>query len=296
MESKQNKEDKNTMSSQNKELVTKLWIIFKFICGCFILVLLSYKIFTNDISIAIGNIDYTILLSFLLAFFSIVLSMMFYFKSNDSSNQFYDNTYKFTKDISTILGRIEAGFGEKLQNLDKGYEGLLNKIDKSPTVAKDIEETKTDKKEVEQTLHSEIKERNKIIQDLLEKSQLENQEKEDIKKSLFMKESTILKLERELRILQSKLERQKNDVLSESIPDRLTSFLKRYIMRLAIDLEQFNREQAQEIIDSFLPTNEKDKIGTPLYQDLLEYTLIRENGKLTNKGYSIIRNLVRENK
>ena len=39
-------------------------------------------------------------------------------KATDTSNNFYDNSYKFTKEISEILGRIEAGFGEKLKHID----------------------------------------------------------------------------------------------------------------------------------------------------------------------------------
>lgn len=293
MEKKSIKEEKTIENNKNKQLEQKLWVIFKFILGLVILLLISYKIFTNDISISISNIDYTILLSFLLAFFSIVLSMMFYFKSNDSSSQFYDNTYKFTKDISTILGRIEAGFGEKLQNLDKGYSGLLNKMDKNPTSVKDIEETKIDKKEVEQSLHSEIKERNQIIQNLIEQSQLEQKEKEEIKQSLFGKEKTILKLERELRLLQRRLENQKNNVISEHIPDRLKSFLRRFLLRLNLNADEFNREKAQEFISQFIPNNKNDRLKDKLYIDLLENNIIRENGNLTNKGYTIIRHIVR---
>lgn len=293
MEKKSIREENPKKINENKQLEQKLWVIFKFILGLVILLLISCKIFTNDIFISINNIDYTILLSFLLAFFSIVLSMMFYFKSNDSSNQFYDNTYKFTKDISTILGRIEAGFGEKLQNLDKGYSGLLDRMDKNPTSVKDIEETKIDKKEVEQSLRSEIKERNQIIQTLIEKSQLEQKEKEEIKQSLFGKEKAILKLERELRFLQRRLENQKNNVISEHIPDRLKSFLRSFLLRLNLNPGDFNREKAQEFISQLIPSNENDRFKDKLYIDLIENDIVRENGNLTNKGYTVIRHIVR---
>ncbi|WP_407494664.1 hypothetical protein [Elizabethkingia anophelis] len=292
MEEKLN--EKNSTSNKNDELSKRLWIIFKFIIGVILLLLSVYKILSNQITLKVENIDYTLLLSFLLAFFSMILSMMFYFKSNDSSNKFYDNTYKFTKDISIILGRIESGFGEKLQNLDKGYSGLLNKIDTSPINTKDIENTKTDKKEVEQTLQSEIKERNKIIENLIEKTQLDQMEKEEIQKSLFGKEKTILRLEKELRILQMKLERQRNEIIIENIPDRLISFFRRYLLRLNINSSDFNREKAQDFINQFIPENEERKINDKLYIDLLENRLIRENGLLTNRGYSIIRNALTE--
>jgi len=284
---------KEEKKENNNFLSEKLWIIFKFISGITILLIIAYKIIVQNFSITISNLDYNILLSYFLAFFSIILSMLFYFKSNDSSNKFYDNTYKFTKDISNILGRIEAGFGEKLQNLDKGYSGILNKIEKTPTNADDIEETKTDKKEVELSLHNEIKERNKIIQDLIEQTQLEQQEKEEIKNALYDKEKTILKLEKDFRILQAKLESQKNNVLFENIPERLISFLRRSLLRLDINLANLNRDKAQQFINQFIPEKEERKLIDKLYFDLIENKIISENGILTNRGYTILRNILK---
>ena len=167
-------------------------------------------------------------------------------------------------------------------------------MEKSNTTPKDIEETKTDKKEVEQSLQTEIKERNKIIQNLIEKTQLEQKEKEEIQKSLFDKEKTIIKLERELRFLQSRLERQKNLVITEDIPDRLLTFLKKYLLRLNVNNQEFNREMAQDFISQFIPQDENKKLIDKLYIDLLENRLIREDGSLTNRGYSVIRNIIRE--
>lgn len=285
-------ESKQNSSRENPK--NNLWEIFKFIASLLITILIVYKLAISDLSFDFNKFDFNALLALLLSLFAIGLSVTFYFKATDTSNLFYDNTYKFTKDISTILGRIEAGFGEKLQNLDKGYSGLLNKIDKENTSPADIEETKTDKKEVEQTLQNEIKERNKIIQNLLEKTQLEQKEKEEFQKTLFDKEKSMIKLERELRLLQNKLERQRNLVIAEDIPDRLISFIKRYILRLNLS-EDFNRDKAQEFINQFIPSNESAKINDKFFIDLLENRLIREDGTLTNRGYSVIRNLVREN-
>jgi hypothetical protein len=284
-----NKEDKS-INYNNETLSKKLWSVFKFSTGIIILIIVAYKLIVNEISISISNIDYTVLLSFLLAFFSIVLSMMFYFKSSDSSNQFYDNTYKFTKDISTILGRIEAGFGEKLQNLDKGYSGLLNKIDNSSNAStpKEIEETKTDKIEVEKSLNNEVKERNEIINKLIEKSHLEKKEKEDITKSLYDKEKTIIKLEKDLRFLQSKFERQTTNTILENIPPRLINFFKRYFVRLNISIENINRNSMQEVINEFIPDENRIK-NDKFYNDLLESRIIDSENNLTLRGLTILK-------
>lgn len=283
------------MKKDEKRESTKyrLWEIFKFIVGLLLALLLIYKLAVSNLTFDFSKFDFNALLALILSLFAIGLSVAFYFKANETSNQFYDNTYKFTKDISNILGRIEAGFGEKLQNLDKGYSGLLNRIEKT-TSPKDLEETKTDKKEVQQSLQSEIKERNSIIQNLIEKTQLEQQEKEEIKKSLFEKEKTILKLERDLRFLQTRFERQKHSILIENIPERLTHFLKKTLLKLDIKSSEFNRTKAQEFIKQFIPVNEERKLNDKLYIDLLENNLIKEDGTLTNKGYSIIRHILND--
>lgn len=290
------KENKTELPQNKSDKVSKnsLWDIFKFIAGLLFTLLLIYKIVVSDFSFDFSKFDFNALLALILSLFAIGLSVTFYFKATDTSNLFYDNTYKFTKDVSTILGRIEAGFGEKLQNLDKGYSGILNKIEKEIANPKDIEETKTDKKEVEQSLQNEIKERNNIIQNLLEKTQLEQRDKEEFQKALFDKEKSMIKLERELRLLQSKLERQKNLVIAEDIPDRLLSFFKRYTLRFNLKDGDFNRVKAQEFINQFIPDDENSRLTDKLYIDLLENRLIREDGTLSNRGYTVIRNIVRE--
>lgn len=290
---KENKSD-SKLNTQNENKKTSLWEIFKFIIGILFSFLIIYKLAVSDLTFDFSKFDFNALLALILSLFAIGLSVTFYFKATDTSNLFYDNTYKFTKDISTILGRIEAGFGEKLQNLDKGYSGLLNKMEKSTTNPQDLEETKIDKKEVEQSLQSEIKERNSIIQNLIEKTQLEQKEKEEIKKILYDKEKTILKLEREFRILQSRFEQQKSVIVTKDIPDRLLSFLKNNLMRLNANVNEFNRDKAQEFISQFVPNMENERLNDKLFIDLIESRMIKEDGILTNRGYSIIRNLIKD--
>jgi ATP-dependent Lon protease len=76
------------------------------------------------------------LFSLLLALFSISLAALFYFKATDTSNKFYDNTYKFTQQTSEILNKIESGFGEKLSNLSSSYEKIQAIIMSDPQVLK----------------------------------------------------------------------------------------------------------------------------------------------------------------
>lgn len=61
-----------------------------------------------------SNISVENILSILLAFFSIFISIFFYFKADETSTDFYNSSYEFMKDISVTLGKIDERFGEKL--------------------------------------------------------------------------------------------------------------------------------------------------------------------------------------
>jgi len=89
-----------------------------------LIIIISWKLLNSDITINIKEFGFSDLISLILAIFAMSLSIAFYFKANETSNLFYDNVYKFTKDTSEILGRIEAGFGEKLRHINEGYVGL----------------------------------------------------------------------------------------------------------------------------------------------------------------------------
>ena len=67
------------------------------------------------------------ILSMLLAFFSIFISIFFYFKADETSSRFYDSSYEFMKEQSELLGRIEERFGEKFENLFSRIDHLDTK-------------------------------------------------------------------------------------------------------------------------------------------------------------------------
>lgn len=96
------------------------WLRFLVVAAVIGVVL--WKIATADLDLS--QFAFSDLLALLLALFAIGLSVAFYFKAAETSNALYDNSDRFTKQISEILGRIEAGFGERLRPLDEGYSGL----------------------------------------------------------------------------------------------------------------------------------------------------------------------------
>lgn len=121
------------------------------------------------------------LLSLLLAFFSIFISIFFYFKADETSNRFYETSYNFMKDVSVTLGKIEERFGEKLNTLNDKVSHLA--------IAK--EEKKEELENVED-------EREKMLNDLMEKAKLDASQKEEYMRKLKIQDRQIAELQQEL--------------------------------------------------------------------------------------------------
>jgi hypothetical protein len=85
------------------------------ICG-----VVSWRILWGDFAwMTATKWDFSQILTLLLAFFSIGLSAMFYFRATQTSNDFYNRTYEFTKDFVEKLARIEERFGELLKGIQE---------------------------------------------------------------------------------------------------------------------------------------------------------------------------------
>ena len=137
-------------------------------------------IFVIFICIIIHKNNFTIesILSTLLAFFSIFISVFFYFKADETSSKFYDSSYKFMKDISVTLGKIEERFGEKLNSLSDKVSHLDRE---SKAATEEIEDKQEDK--------------DRIINELMEKANLNEAERSEYKKMLESKDQEIEQLQ-----------------------------------------------------------------------------------------------------
>ncbi|CAI8311244.1 MAG: Uncharacterised protein [Bacteroidetes bacterium MED-G17] len=207
---------------------------FKIIGGLILLALVAYKLAVSELNFDFSKFDFSDLLSLTLAIFSIGLSVAFYFKATDTSNKFYDNTYKFTKEISEILGRIEAGFGERLKHLDEGYTGLRDKFDGTPSNnnSEEIEEAKKELETEKEQLESEMKQKNELLNELMNKAQLGESERQEFTNRINQREEQIEKLSSELRFLNRKLrsaERSRENEFIHSIDDAMRHRLMRFI-------------------------------------------------------------------
>lgn len=180
-----------------------LWDWVKAISTVVLVSVCSYKIYSTPTTF---TVDFPTLLSLLLALFSVGLAALFYFKATETSNAFYDNTYKFTKDIAELLVKIESGFGERLRNLDEGYSSMRTYFQNIPSRSNDVVEKTKQKLETEQQeIEKVIAERNEIVQHLVEQSHLEQEEKEKVLAQLKSKEDELVEAQREVSKLNKRL-------------------------------------------------------------------------------------------
>ena len=142
--------------------------------------LIGYSVYKNGASTEA-------VLSTLLAFFSIFMSVLFYFKSDEASKSFYDSSYNFMKDASVMLGRIEERFGAQLSNLNEK-----------------ITQFNQESREASEQIHEEETEKYDIINDLIKKAGLEEDERKHYTEALKEKDEIIRSLERkQLNAMQS---------------------------------------------------------------------------------------------
>lgn len=145
------------------------------------MIVIAVRLAFAKTTIDLSGFNFTDLLSLLLALAAVALSAAFYFKADESARSFYNNTYHFTKEVSEILGRIEAGFGKQLEHINQSYVGLNDKIDRMPYDPAFIREQEAAK--VSEIQEQEA-ERDNIIQDLMRRAQMDGAEKAELQKKL----------------------------------------------------------------------------------------------------------------
>jgi hypothetical protein len=160
------------------------------------------KILTGDFGLDFTKLSASELVSILLAFFSIALSAAFYFAATSQSNQFYDNVNNFTKDTSTLLGRLD----EQVKGLDGRQSELKESIDKY------YHNRSSDKAEIaQQATERKVQEAegdlSEIVAELFEKAKLAPAEREQYEKRLKERDVELGQLRERLGRLASRNER-----------------------------------------------------------------------------------------
>ncbi len=254
-------------------------------------IVVAYKLIVTPITL---SMDFYALLSLLLALFSVGLSALFYFKATDTSNAFYDNTYKFTKDIAELLVRIESGFGERLRHLDEGYTRIQDRF--YPQLSKEeIAETQKQVKEEEENLNSKLKERDKLIEELVQKSQLEGKEKQKFLDQLKKREAELQQLQFELTLSKAQATELEEINHDEIRPRVIPRSLRGYTMRHVIERmpkQIWKKGSASNIHMAWreiVPSLPRGFIS-----DLRSYGLVDSGRELTSMGVSFMKALASE--
>lgn len=260
-------DDNQAINNRESWLKVILILLFSFI--------ISWKIITTPLNIDLSDFNFSVFLSLQLALFAIILSLVFYLKANETSNKFYDNTYKFTNDISILLGRIESGFGERLRHLDEGYTGLVDRFDRIPI---DVTKVKEQVVEEEEEVKEKKREYNQLIEKLAERAMLQKNEKEELFNNLENTEKELNNAKNELAFLKKKLSNEQNKIFSGKRSNKFYSYIKFIINEIGREtINQGNVEKIQKRFDA--------AVFNPIQIDFLfNEGLIDDEKKLTVFG------------
>ena len=277
------------MSNESNKNKSGLWEWVKAISTLIIVGVVSYKVYLTPIEL---TVDFPTLLSLLLALFSVALAALFYFKATDTSNTFYDNTYNFTKDIAQLLVKMESGFGERLRNLDEGYSSMrdsLQHYNEKPSV--DVENTKQKIESEKSEMEKVVQERNKIIETLIERANLQQEERSTIIEELKEKESELAEAQKELsrmnkRLFMERMEKKRSKGMSLDLESGAVDFTRSHVVR-KLGAERILEAPRSYIQKRFNAMSNELPRG---YIDDLEREGFFEDG-LTTKGYNLLREL-----
>lgn len=186
--------------------------------------LLCYRLVKTDFS-------FDSILSTLLAFFSIFISIFFYFKADEASTNFYKSSYDTMKDVSVALGKIEERFGEKLNSLNDKVAHLDNI---SSEKSEEIKEQKDDK--------------DKIISELMDKAHLGEEEKKKYRQQLEESERQIEILKREQFMARREADFLRANMESSELVDRWEPNNKVLISLLNGDKSELSKATIKRLI------------------------------------------------
>jgi hypothetical protein len=173
-----------------------------------------------------------------------------------------------------MLGRIETGFGERLENLNKIYDGLSLKFEKMKPI--EIKDTQNTIDEIQKNLDEKIEERDNMINDLLRNSKLKDDEKDSIKQQLQKSNEIIDSQRQEIIDLNNKIS-MGTMISSSSVID----VLKR-VLYDNFDVDYISSSTYNEIRSNIIiPVN---NISNEDYNLLINKYIIKLDGGLTVQG------------
>ena len=179
-----NKENLSIVQEKHEQLRRTVLYFAGSIATLLIIGLVCYLIAKNGFTVES-------LLSTILAIFSIVISILFYFKADSTSSHFYDSSYNYMKDQSILLGRIEERFGAKFDSINTTLEHMH------------LKNYEIVEKETEKDL---------LIKEFQEKTLMSDKDKEAFINALKQKEQEIEELRKEKEEIQERVRTKIYDI------------------------------------------------------------------------------------
>jgi hypothetical protein len=184
--------------------------------GTVLILAVGWKVITASFVVDLTSFSFSDFLSMILALFSIWLSLIFYLKANETSNSFYHNTFTFTKETSEILGRIEAGFSERLRRIDETQVRIGDRMDKMPLsfteATRQIEEGRKTAGEAEEN-------RDNLLRELTEKAGLQDAQRDEFLRRIREQDNQIAEAKQQIYELRAGMARE------EAIPTREATYI-----------------------------------------------------------------------
>ena len=267
--------------SENKEKYEKITnLIVKSLLSVSFSFFIIYKLWDSEIKIE--NFDYLYFLSTVIALFAIVLSVLFYFKSTEQSNQFYNSIFNFIKDTSTLLAEMKKGIGN-----------LENEVYRSHTVTQ--EESDEEKKQLEKEGKKISEEKNKIddsISKILEENITNKKQLSELKNKILQQSREYARLEHEKALLDKELNNLKNegtDELRKSVHHYIVWMLRKNYNLTKDDLCLFSTIELRRHVNRFC-----SEIENPAFiNDAKKIGLLNEENRATQEGVIALRHYIR---
>lgn len=233
-------------------------------------------------NISLNSFSFNDLLSLLLAVFSVALSVAFYFKANETSNQFYHNTYEFTKDISELLGRIESGFGERLRHIEEGTSTMNDKIGKLPGyTGPTVQQVQIEEGEVKR-LKLKL---NQLIVDFANQAHIAENEKNELIKKLSETSEELATAKNTLMNMEKSSNGQDEELENRRKIPPLWMVLRHVsrLMRKSSEVDPNDGFISTEAVNASFE-NIKGGLHVTVLRDMAAHDLVDQDFRLTERG------------
>lgn len=219
--------DGTSVEADSKVVKPGLWDWVGALCLASLTILILVKIAQIPVKGVDIEFRFTDLLALILSIFAIGLSVAFYMRSTKDSNNFYLNTYSFTRDVSQALGRIEAVFGERLAHLDRSYESIRQAVfqegsgDETDAAPGGDEAPPAASTDAQNELEDQLAERDSMIERLTQRAAESDEERAALRDELG----------RQIERVEELLRRQQQDAEETALRSREAASLRRAIVR-----------------------------------------------------------------